>query len=311
MAYSYRLLAALILVSIVLFWPPLTFFALVPVVMLYCIKGPRYAVGGILFAALAIWLLSGITLISLMFFMVAGIPALVMGTLIKKDTEAWHTIILSTALLLGCLVFLIVILEQVGQLSFPLELQRMLRDSVDKAYQFYKNRGVSTEELSLIKRNSWRLLRILDLVWPSLLVISVWFFVYLDYIISGKLLRRFGLAIKSLPAVRQWRCPEWLIWGFIIPSGMLVGDKTFEISRIHWLYLGILNMLVAVGFVYFIQGLSVASYYFHKVKVGKLPQVLFYLLVALNRDLWFILMLFGLLDIWVDWRKLNKTVVSN
>jgi uncharacterized protein YybS (DUF2232 family) len=311
MAYSYRLLAALILVSIVLFWPPLTFFALVPITMLYCIKGPRYALGGMLFAALAIWILSGISLFSLMFLMVAGIPALVMGTLIKKNTEAGHTIILSTALLLVSLVLLIVILEQVGQLSFSLEFQRMLRDSTDKAYQFYRNRGVSTEDLSLIKRNSWRLLRVLDLIWPSILAIIVGCFVYFDYIISGKLLRRYGVTIKSLPALRQWHGPEWMIWAFIIPSGLLVGNTIFKISMISWLYSGLLNVLVVVGFVYFIQGLSIASYYFNRVKIGKLPQVLFFLLIAFNRDLWFVLMLLGILDIWMDWRKLNKTVVRN
>ena len=264
-----------------------------------------------MFAALAIWLLSGITLFSLMFLMVAGLPALVMGTLIKKDTEAGHTIVLSTAFLLGCLVLLIVILEQVGQLNFSLEIQRIIRDSLDKAYQFYKNRGIGTEELALIKRNSWRLLRLLDLIWPALLVISVWSFVYLDYIISGKMLRRFGFSLKSLPVLQQWHCPEWLVWGFIIPSGLLVGDKVFKLSQFHWEYLGIVNILVLSGFLYFIQGLGIASFYLHKAKAGKLPQVLFYLLVALNRDLWIILMFFGLLDVWVDWRKLNKTVVRN
>ncbi len=227
---------------------------------------------------------------------------------INKDTEAWHTIVLSTAFLLGSLVLLIVILERVGQLNFSLEMQRILRDSLDKAYQFYKNRGIGTEELSLIKRNSWRLLRVLDLVWPSLLMISVWCFVYLDYIISGKLLRRFGITIKYLPLLRQWRCPEWLVWGLVICSGILVGDKIFKVSQVYWLYFGTLNILTAIGFVYFIQGLSITSYFFHKAKAGKLPQVLFYLLVALNRDLWVILMVFGLLDVWLDWRKLNRRI---
>ncbi|MDD5131101.1 MAG: DUF2232 domain-containing protein [bacterium] len=310
MAHSYRLLAALIFSSIVLFWPPLTFFALIPIVLLYCLKGPRYAIGGILFAALAIWLLSGITLISLIFLLIVGLPALVMGILMKKDTAAGHTIVLSTAFLLGCLILLIIILEQVGQLNFSLEIQRIMRDSLDKAYQFYKNRGIGTEELALIRRNSWRLLRILDLIWPALLVISIWSFVYLDYILSGKMLRRFSLSVRSLPVLSQWHCPEWLVWVFIIPSGLLVGDKVFKLSQSHGWYLGVVNVLVLISFVYFIQGLGIADFYLRKAKAGKLPQVLFYFLVALNRDLWIILMFFGLLDTWVDWRKLNKRIVE-
>ncbi len=311
MVYSYRLLAVLILASIVLFWPPLTFLALIPLVLLYCLKGARYAVGGMLFAALAIWLLAGIHLISLIFLLVAGIPALAMGVLIKKDTKAWPTIILSTTLLLGCLLLLIVILEQVGQLNFSLEMQRILRDSLDKAYQFYKNRGVSAEELSLIKRNSWRLLGILDIIWPSLLVISIWFAVYIDYLMTNKLLHRFGLTARSLPVLRQWQCPDWLVWGFIVPSGLLVSDKILKVSQQHWLDSGLWNILVVVGFAYFIQGLGIASYYFHKAKAGKLPQGLFYLLVVLNRDLWFVIALFGLLDLWVNFRKINKAVASS
>lgn len=310
MAQSYRLLAALILSSILLFWPPFTLLALIPLVLLYCLKGPRYAVGGMLFAALAIWLLSGINLISLIFLLIAGLPAVAMGMLIKKDTKAWPTIFLSATLLLGCLILLIVILEQVGQLKFSLEMQRVLRDSLDKAYKFYKNRGASIEELSLIKRNSWRILRILELIWPSLLAISVWFAVYIDYLLSSQLLRRFGHTIKSLTALRLWHCPDWLVWGFIVPSGLLVGDKILKVSQVHWLYVSLLNILVVVGFVYFIQGLSIASYYFHKAKAGKLAQVLFYLLVALNRDLWFVVALFGLLEVWIDFRKIKKAVAS-
>ncbi|MDD5491464.1 MAG: DUF2232 domain-containing protein [bacterium] len=311
MSYSYRLLAALILSSIVLFWPPFTFFALVPVVLLYCLKGPRYAVGGMLFAALTIWLLSGITLISLMFLLAAGIPALVMGTLIKKEIEAWHTIVLSTVFLLGSLALLIVILERVEQLNFSLEMQRILRDSLDRAYQFYKNRGLSAEDLSLIKRNSWRLLRMLDLIWPSLLIIGIWFFVHLDYVISGRLLRRFGITTNPLPVLNQWRSPEWLVWGFIVPSGILVSDQAFKVSQFHWLYLNLVNILVLVGFVYLVQGLGIASYFFYKAKAGKLPRLLFYLLVALNRELWFALMFFGLLDIWIDFRKRRGNESNN
>ncbi|MDD5259517.1 MAG: DUF2232 domain-containing protein [bacterium] len=308
MAYSYRLLTVLILASIVLFWPPLTFLALIPLVLLYCLKGTRYAVGGMVFAALAIWLLSGINFISLIFLLVAGIPALAMGILIKKDTKVWPVIILSTTLLLGCLVLLIVILEQVGQLNFSLEMQQILRDSLDKAYQFYKNRGVGPEELSLIKRNSWRILGILELIWPSLLAISIWFAVYIDYLIVSKLLRRLGITVRSLPALRQWQCPDWLVWGVIVPSGLLVSDKILKVAQQYWLYSGLLSILVVVGFAYFIQGLSIANYYFHKAKAGKLPQVLFYFLVALNRDLWFVMALFGLLDFWINFRKINKTV---
>jgi len=310
MAHTYRLLAGLIFASMVLFWPPMTFLAIVPLLLLFCIRGPRYAVIGILLAALAIWLISGITLISLMFLLVAGIPALVMGTLIKKDTAAWDTIVLGTALLLTCLVLLIVILEQVGQLNFWLELQRIFRDSMDTAYQFNKNLGATIEDLSLLKRKSWQLLRMIDLIWPSLMVISVWFFVSLDYIISGKLLRRFGLTIKSLPVFSQWRCSDWLVWGFIISSAVLVGEQVLRISSIHWLYVGIVNILIIIGFAYFIQGLSIASYYFNKANVGKLPQSLFYLLIALNRGLWIVLLLFGIVDIWVDWRKINKSATN-
>ncbi|MBI5554674.1 MAG: DUF2232 domain-containing protein [Elusimicrobia bacterium] len=309
--HTYRLLAGLIFASIVLFWPPMTFLAIVPLLLLSCIRGTRYAVIGTLLAALAIWLISGITLLSLMFLLVAGIPALVMGTLIKKDTAAWDTIALVAALLLVCLVLIVVILEQVGQLNFWLELQRIFRDSMDQAYQFYKNRGVGTEELSRLKRNSWQLLRMIDLIWPSLMVITIWVFVSLDYIISGQIVRRFGLTIKSLPVFNQWRCSDWLVWGFIISSGVLVGDQVLRVSTIRWLYAGLVNILILIGFAYFIQGLSITNYYFHKAKVGKLPQGLCYLLLALNRELWIVLLLFGMVDIWVDFRKINKAVASN
>ncbi|MFH1428938.1 MAG: DUF2232 domain-containing protein [Candidatus Margulisiibacteriota bacterium] len=311
MTHAYRLLAGLVFASIILFWPPMTFLAVVPLLLLSCIRGPRYAVIGTLLAALAIWLISGITLISLMYLLVVGIPALVMGTLIKKDTAAWNTIMLGTAFLMACLVLLIVILEQVGQLNFRLELQRIFHDSMDTAYKFYKNRGTSPQELSLIKRNSWQLLRMIDLIWPSLMVISVWGFVSLDYIISGKLLQRFGLTIKSLPVFSQWRCSDWLVWVFIISSGMVVGDQVLRVSAIPWLYASIVNILIIIGFAYSIQGLSVASYYFNKAKMGRLPKSLFYLLILLNRELWIVLLLFGLMDIWVNWRKINKTVASN
>lgn len=108
----------------------------------------------------------------------------------------------------------------------------------------------------------------------------------------------------SIPGAgfRQWRAPEWLIWG-LIAAGFGLAFAPGVMQR------GALNLLTVLLPLYFLQGLAVISFFFARRGVSPLFRALGYLLIVVFNPLPLIVTGIGVFDLWVDFRKprLKKT----
>lgn len=97
----------------------------------------------------------------------------------------------------------------------------------------------------------------------------------------------------------KWRASEHLVW-LVIVFGL-----------IYWLTNGIfqtiaLNGLILIGALYLIQGLTIVAFLFQKWNVPTWLRIILFILIALQQLILGIIAALGLLDVWLDIRKIRK-----
>ena len=91
---------------------------------------------------------------------------------------------------------------------------------------------------------------------------------------------------------------EHLVWLFILSGiGLLI-----PLAEIKFLSL---NILAICLFVYFLQGLAIGEFFFHKRKAPFFLRFLFYFLIMIQQYLMLLIAAAGLFDLWLDFRKLS------
>ncbi|MBW2636173.1 MAG: DUF2232 domain-containing protein [Deltaproteobacteria bacterium] len=97
----------------------------------------------------------------------------------------------------------------------------------------------------------------------------------------------------------RWKIFDRMIWVFIIAGvSMVVPVKAVKIIG--------LNILIVLIFIYMLQGLSIVSFYFKKKNMPWFIRGFGYFLIFAQQILLFLVIVLGLIDVWVDFRKLEK-----
>ena len=96
-----------------------------------------------------------------------------------------------------------------------------------------------------------------------------------------------------------WQLPEKIIW----PS---IGAGLCALLPIQLVRTIGINVLVLLSMIYCFQGLSIAVFFMNKWKVPLLLRSFFYVMVIFQSFGTILLLIFGIGDIWFDFRKLKK-----
>jgi uncharacterized protein YybS (DUF2232 family) len=135
---------------------------------------------------------------------------------------------------------------------------------------------------------------------PSLLFVSLCLVVLLNVLF---LLRRFPERREqwlSIATFREWKCPEPLVWA-LIACGFAVFVPASE-----WVTIVALNVLLVTGVCYFIQGLAIVAFFFHKNNVPRFLRSATYILIIFQQIFTLLVAALGLFDLWGDFRRLKK-----
>ena len=69
-----------------------------------------------------------------------------------------------------------------------------------------------------------------------------------------------------------------------------------------------LNILIILMFFYFLQGLAIVSFFFRKKRVPSFVRIIGYFLIFVQQYLLLLVVGVGLIDVWADFRKLEKSL---
>ena len=171
---------------------------------------------------------------------------------------------------------------------------------ISEALKYYRQSdSISADALTMLETTFYQMKIILPLIMPSILagfgLFTVWFSMVTGNVILNKL-----SGVSPWPKYQLWKLPERLIWVVIIGAALaLLPFNSIKIFGI--------NLLIFLSLIYCFQGLAIVSFYLHKWNVPIFLRSFFYVIVVFQSFGTILLLGFGLADVWLDLRKLNKS----
>jgi hypothetical protein len=132
---------------------------------------------------------------------------------------------------------------------------------------------------------------------------------WMAFSVSGRVLSRVSKQIPPPEPFRNFNLPEPLVFGLIAAIGLLAVAPQFDAHDTLKVWGGCLA--VTFGTLYFMAGLAVTSYFFWKWKLNPFLCVLLYLAIFLTPSSVPAMGVLGVLDLWVDFRKLKTKPVRD
>lgn len=238
--------------------------------------------------------LSGLTL-----FAVAGLIGMLLAELIRRGCGFVRTLVIGVvALALLATAFLLYDSLRTGLSPWRI-VETHLTNSLQENLRLYAELDLPPEQVAFIRDNAPRLLRFFMTIFPSIALVSIAVCIWANLLAGRFLLRIGGIGMGDDVDLSRWKTPERLIWVLIAAGGFLIlpGEAAEIIG---------LNVLIVCAFLYLLQGLSIAGFFFRAKNVPPLVRFLFYALLVLQQYLLLIVAAFGMFDLWVDFRRFIK-----
>ncbi|MFZ3115125.1 MAG: DUF2232 domain-containing protein [Syntrophales bacterium] len=176
-------------------------------------------------------------------------------------------------------------------------LTRQLKISVD----FYGNLPIAKEQAELVKGNIPAIAAALTMILPALSLVALMFMVWVNLLVARPLLHRYGLPGPDFGDLSTWKAPDKMVW-YLIGAGVMILMSEGGTGIIGW------NMLIVICAVYMFAGLAIVSYFLKKSPFPAGFRYLIYFLIFAQQIVTLLVTAVGLFDLWIDFRKLNKTV---
>jgi len=175
-----------------------------------------------------------------------------------------------------------------------------LMDHLTTALRVHEKLGFPQESLNLFRETIPEIVEQMLQLLPGLLFVSLCLIVLLNILF---LCRRFPdrrAQWLSIETFREWKCPEHVIWPFVA-SGFVLFVPAGDALTIF-----AVNILLITAVCYFIQGLAVVAYFFHKNNVPRFLRSATYILIIFQQMFTVLVAALGLFDLWGDFRRLKN-----
>lgn len=264
----------------------------------YCLKSGR-AVGAIIVGISALVLLALLgPAASFLYVLQYSCISLVLPYFLTKGTTTSkaiaYTVMLSMAVIAAAAGFY----AAARGTDVHGEIVKGVQSSISQTLKLYESRGVKGDDLKTIKEGMEFAGALLGQIYPALFVIGITLVVGLNLLLLKSISFKLPLCIDIVPFSR-FKNPELLVWVVIVSGFSLLLDSQV-------VTLVALNVLIVVGFLYFIQGLAVVIHFFGIFTVPVFIRLIFYLFLAFQPYLAIAVAALGLFDLWGNFRLPRK-----
>ena len=233
------------------------------------------------------------------YFFLLGSLGPILSEVLRKNYPIEKTVIYSVGIFLtlslAILFYLSLISGKVPWSIIGTYISMTVRENID----LYSRTGISVQHIELLRENADQIASVLAGLFPSLVFVGSAFFVWLN-ILEGKwLFRKKGMWYPDFGDLSLWKTLDKTVW-LVVISGIFI-----MIPLDGFRILG-LNIMIALLFIYMLQGLAIISFFFNRKNVPVFFRAFGYFLIFAQQFLLFIVAGLGLIDTWADFRKLNK-----
>ncbi|HPR90892.1 MAG TPA: DUF2232 domain-containing protein, partial [Synergistaceae bacterium] len=223
----------------------------------------------------------------------------------KRCEKGVEVLLYGILLSLGSKLLLMVIAGKVTGIN-PFQLDGAeMQSMIDKIFLFYESTGMSKESIAAVREQFAESLRLLPVIFPTILTMAAALDCYLSYTISSFVLKRVGgTPLPPLPPFSMWRFPK-SVFGALVASILL---SLFGSQSGEWnfaLRAGT-NLRLLVNFLFLFQGLSLIWYFFSeraRVPFGRVLRTVAIIVVVLVPLFSTIAVMAGIGDMWLDFRR--------
>ncbi|KPK26345.1 MAG: hypothetical protein AMJ61_09370 [Desulfobacterales bacterium SG8_35_2] len=150
-------------------------------------------------------------------------------------------------------------------------------------------------------RKAVELLRVyIPKILPAIFVSAILSTVWLNLALGNWLLKKKQRELTPWPEYNEWKLPDAFVW-LVVLSGIIFLLLPQPLSILG------LNGLIVCSTVYFFQGLAIAASLLNRWSVPRLLRVPIYALIFIQTYGIIVLSFLGMVDVWADFRKLNRT----
>ncbi|MBE3087034.1 MAG: DUF2232 domain-containing protein [Bacteroidetes bacterium] len=225
-----------------------------------------------------------------------GIAGLIISTLILKNESIEKTVIYTSLIIIAsiCAYFLY---SGYNQNINPWHLvQKFVAETVEENIKMYSKLPFDKEDINFIKDNKQSIIDFFTGIFPSLVIVASAFIVWINILMGRNFFRKQGILLSQLEGLSRWKAPEFTIWIFIASCTLLFVpfEQIIIFSR---------NILIMTCFVYLLQGFAIISFVFQNKNVPIFFRYLLYFLIAVQQIFMIPIMVAGLFDIWIDFRR--------
>jgi uncharacterized protein YybS (DUF2232 family) len=301
------LLAAItIVLSLISIYVPLlnifaTLICPVPIVVLAVRHGWKLSSAAAVVAALVITMIAG-PINGVVILFTVGLVGTALGASFKRGYPAFKILLIGGVAALIAQLALVGIYAIAFRINIIYDTLRLMAESSQQSGEIMKQLGgmfsrfdqqlaQQQEQMKMTIEIMWRIIPVGFFVLPALIGS------FLNFTISRLVLNRLGHKFAGFPAFKDWKMPDFVVWGFI--AGIALswwGQK----SGSPWLTTAGLNLNLLFTLVYAVQGAAVVWFALEHYNVSRIIRVIVVVyMFVLMQYLSFI----GLFDGIFDFRK--------
>lgn len=186
-------------------------------------------------------------------------PGLVLGLLFKNHAPAGIGIALSAVALAVFSLLGYAFLTAGTNGNLPFEEQEEVKRAMEIAADWYTRAGLSES----LPREEWErafieTARAVNELIPAQIVVWSIVSAFFAWLILRWIFLKLALSLPPFPPFSRWQFSWWLSWGVIGGLGLALAGDTLSLFRLS---VAGKNILFVSGFLYFVAGLSVGSFF--------------------------------------------------
>ena len=274
-----------------------------PLVFIYLQRGKQVALVLMSLIFGVLWFLVGQDQ-ALLFMAEYAVMALVLGDMIQAGFPGDWCIGASSVISGGVSILLLVALLGDQDATVKEFFENQIRAHFAQSFETFGSVGENKAEVEEIKAFFDKMVGGFASSYPAFVFIGSLISAMANYgllrLVWGRI---YGPGLFSERTFAQWICPENLVWGFIAAClALFLGQGLIEDVG--------LNLFIVMMVIYFAQGMSIAIHFLKTRKVPIFLWLIFFILIFAQPILIGLIAGIGVFDIWVDFRKIRKSLPS-
>jgi uncharacterized protein YybS (DUF2232 family) len=236
-------------------------------------------------------------------FFELGLVGLVLAEILALNLSLEKTVAVTTGIAVAGAMVMLSLYGFFSAKSLWSLASAYLYENLELVMAMYKNMEGTEEAAEILSQSMEGIVYVMLRILPAIAVASILFIVWSNLLLARPLLQSRHLSCPDFGNLNEWRAPETLVWVVILSGCLLI------VPQLGVKLLGV-NGLIVMMMIYFFQGIAIVSFYFEKKEVPRILRGLLYGLIVLWQPALLLVMVAGLFDMWIDFRRIKKRGVE-